>query len=332
LASTHPAPEESAILHELRVHQIELELQNEELRRTQAELEASWSRYFDLYDLAPVGYFTLSKKGMILEANLTAATLLGVARGALVQQPLSRYILPEDQDIYYRHHTHLLASGAPQVCELRLASGDGSPFWARVESTVTQDADGAPMSLSVVSDITVRKQSEERTAIQLRRLSALHRIDTIIAGTVDLHVALDVVVEQLTDNLGMDAARVLLLDPVTLRLDCVAGRGFRTPLALKAGFRLGERLAGHAALEQCTLQALDPAQFQENPGFAALWAGEGFAAGYGVPLICKGTVRGVLEVFHRRPHAIDIEWREFLETLAKQTAFAVDMIRIVQDL
>ena len=69
-------------------------MQNEELRRTQEELEASRARYFDLYDLAPVGYFTLSEQGLILEANLTAARLLGVARGALVKQPLSRFILP----------------------------------------------------------------------------------------------------------------------------------------------------------------------------------------------------------------------------------------------
>src|ERR1041385_2345335 len=81
-------------LHDLRVHQIELEMQNEELRRTQEELEVSRARYFDLYDLAPVGYFTLNEQGFILEANLTAAKLLGVGRAALVKQPLSRFILP----------------------------------------------------------------------------------------------------------------------------------------------------------------------------------------------------------------------------------------------
>jgi PAS domain-containing protein len=106
------SPRSARALHELRVHQIELEMQNEELRRTQEELEASRERYFDLYDLAPVGYFTLSEQGLILEANLTAAKLLGVARSALVKQPLSRFILPEDQDIHYLHRKALLETGA----------------------------------------------------------------------------------------------------------------------------------------------------------------------------------------------------------------------------
>src|SRR3990172_4427764 len=86
-------------LHELRVHQSELEMQNEELRRAQAELDAVRARYFDLYDLAPVGYCTLAETGLILEANLTVANVLGIARGGLVRQPLSRFIRDEDQDL-----------------------------------------------------------------------------------------------------------------------------------------------------------------------------------------------------------------------------------------
>jgi PAS domain S-box-containing protein len=150
------------LIHELRVHQIELEMQNEELRRTQEALEASRARYFDLYDLAPVGYVTLSEQGLIREANLTAVTLLGVARGALVKQPLTRFILPEDQDIYYRHRKRLFERGEPQVCELRMVRVDGSPFWVRVEATVAQDAQrGAPVCRAVVSDITECKRAEE---------------------------------------------------------------------------------------------------------------------------------------------------------------------------
>jgi PAS domain S-box-containing protein len=158
------AEEVRRLLHELRVHQIELEMQNEELRRAQGELEASRARYFDLYDLAPVGYCTLSEKGLILEANLTAAALLGVARSALLKQPLTRFILPEDQDIYYLHRKQLFESGRPQVCELRMVRQDApdSFLWARLEATVAQDDEsGVPVWRAVMSDITERQQAEE---------------------------------------------------------------------------------------------------------------------------------------------------------------------------
>src|SRR5664280_312943 len=92
------------VLHELRVHQIELEMQNDELRHRELELEASREKYFDLYDLAPAGYVLLNEKGIISEANLTAATMLGRKRGDLVGQPLSRFMHKEDHDIYYLCH------------------------------------------------------------------------------------------------------------------------------------------------------------------------------------------------------------------------------------
>src|ERR1035437_414308 len=106
------SPEETwRTFHELSVHQVELEIQNEELRRAQAELDAARARYFDLYDLAPVGYCTLSEQGLILEANLTVANLLGAARGDIVNKHLLRYIFREDQDAYYLHRKQLLESG-----------------------------------------------------------------------------------------------------------------------------------------------------------------------------------------------------------------------------
>jgi PAS domain S-box-containing protein len=153
------------LVHELRVHQIELETQNEELRRTQEVLEASRARYFDLYDLAPVGYFTLSEQGLILEANLTATTMLGMPRGALVKQPLTRSIVPEDEDIYYLHRKRLLETGAPQACELRMARqyARTSQFWAQLESIVVQDEEtGASVCRVTMSDITERVRAGSR--------------------------------------------------------------------------------------------------------------------------------------------------------------------------
>jgi PAS domain S-box-containing protein len=168
------SPEEvQRTLHELRVHQIELELQNEEMRRAQVELDASRERYFDLYDLAPVGYFTVSRGGVILEANLTAATLLRETRGALVNKPLRRFVFPQDQDIHYKRFKHLLETGAPQAWELRLLRKDSAPFWARVEMIKAEDTRGASVCRVVVSDITERKLEEaEKTklAAQNRQL------------------------------------------------------------------------------------------------------------------------------------------------------------------
>jgi PAS domain S-box-containing protein len=157
------SPEESArLLHELRVHQIELEMQNEELRRTQEALEASRARYFELYDLAPVGYFTLSEHGSILEANLTAATLLGSPKSVLSKTPLTRYILPEDQDIYYLHRKRLFETGEPQVFEIRMIRLNGTRFWTRVEAHVAKDAEsGAPICRVTLSDVTEPKRMEQ---------------------------------------------------------------------------------------------------------------------------------------------------------------------------
>jgi PAS domain-containing protein len=108
----HLSPEEMLVtLHELRVHQIELDMQNEELRRTQAALGAERERYVDLYDQAPVGYCTVSDQELIVEANLSIATLLGAARDALIKQPISRFIFKEDQDIYYLFRKQLILGG-----------------------------------------------------------------------------------------------------------------------------------------------------------------------------------------------------------------------------
>jgi PAS domain S-box-containing protein len=157
-------------LHELRVHQIELELQNEELRRSQAELEALQSRYFDLYDLAPVGYCTVGENGLTLSANLTAATLLGMVRSEMVGQPWTKFIHKEDQDIYYRHRKELFnnnSATATASCELRLMKKDGSDFWAHLTCTIAKDAGEAPTCRVVMHDISERKQEEQfRTTVE----------------------------------------------------------------------------------------------------------------------------------------------------------------------
>jgi PAS domain S-box-containing protein len=136
-------------LHELRVHQIELNMQNEELRLKQVELDAAGARYFDFYDLAPVGYVTVSEMKLILEANLTTASMLGVMRSDLLKHPFSRYILKEDQDIYYLHREHLIKTGEPQECELRMVKNGGTAFWTHLATIAVYGPEGDPVYRTV---------------------------------------------------------------------------------------------------------------------------------------------------------------------------------------
>jgi PAS domain S-box-containing protein len=174
-------------VHELQVHQIELEMQNEELGRVQAELERARARYFDLYDLAPVGYFILSTEGLILEANLAGAELLGSTRGTLVGKPISRFILQQDQDIYYLKRKQFLRTGEPYACDLRLARQDGTASWVHLAAVPAQvpSADpgtgggAAQVNRVVLSDISERMQVQaalQRQASLLRRTQQLARL------------------------------------------------------------------------------------------------------------------------------------------------------------
>lgn len=165
------ADDARGLLHDLRVHRIELELQNEELRSSQEQLEVARARYFDLYDLAPVGYLTIGENGIVLEANLTAAGLLEVARSVIVKQPLTRFVFAADQDIYFKHCRQLFASGAPHGCELRLVKASGEWFWVWLEARVAEGNERARVCRTVLTDISERKRGEET----LRTSEARHR-------------------------------------------------------------------------------------------------------------------------------------------------------------
>ena len=180
-------PEE--LVHELRVHQIQLEMQNEELKKTQRALEESRDRYVDLYDFAPVGYFTFTRGGRIAEVNLTGAALLGGERQELLNRGFGHFVAPEDLDRWERHLGSVYKSEEKQSCDLALKREDGATFHARLDSIRMdlptarlpdgqEQADlsakqagvsgGTPVVRTAVSDITERKQAEEK----IRKLNA----------------------------------------------------------------------------------------------------------------------------------------------------------------
>jgi diguanylate cyclase (GGDEF)-like protein/PAS domain S-box-containing protein len=187
-----PAGEEEKTMHELLVHQIELEMQNEELRRLQSSLDAERARYFELFDLAPVGYITLDDHNLILEANLTAANQFGLPREKLTKLPLSRVILPEDQDIFYVTRKKLIADRAAQSCQLRVLKSDGTFFWGRLElAPVAPTGDTGDFCRISITDITekVRVREDLARREQEYRLLAENASDVVfrcnMAGLIE---------------------------------------------------------------------------------------------------------------------------------------------------
>ncbi|GBC60575.1 hypothetical protein DENIS_1532 [Desulfonema ishimotonii] len=185
---TELSPEEKdRLLHELQVHQIELEMQNDELRRIQLELETARNRYSDLYDLAPVGYITVSGEGLISEANLTISAMLGVEKSSVIGKPFSRFIASDSQDVYYFHRRKLFKTGCRQICEIELRKQDGPRFYVRLESILAEDAEGkmSPQARTVVTDISAHKQIEEEKKIlesQIRQANKMEAIGTLAGG------------------------------------------------------------------------------------------------------------------------------------------------------
>ena len=570
------------LLYELQVHQIELEMQNEELRRTQAELEASRVRYVDLWNLAPVGYLTISKDGLILEANRSAAVLLGVTKRGLVQKPLLHFIAKEDHDLLLLHCQKLFATGSPQVCELRMVKKDRATVWVRIAGSAATDNEGARTWQAVLSDITAQKQAqealhdsnlhlqlitenmldmvsrvtmsgirvyvspahqrvlgykpedmigtsvvdyvhpddmervsaavqsalrslhaqrvefrsrhadghyvwletigkalfdnngspiggvlssrdiserkqveqtlfeeqnllrmlmcnlpdaiyfkdsqgrfirmsqghasafglsdpalaigktdfdfftedharqaladeqaimatgeplidveerdthldgrviwvsttkmplrdqdgriigtfgvsrditqrkraEEQITRQLQHMSALHEIDMTITAATDVQLVLNAVLKHAMNQLGVDAATILLMDANTQRLEYAVGRGFHSSALQHTRLQLGDGYAGQAALEGSVIQVSNLIAAPDGLTRSPLLAAEGFVFYCAAPLKSKGHVVGVLEVFHRSPVNADQEWLEFLEAISTQAAIAVDSAQL----
>ncbi len=172
----------------------------------------------------------------------------------------------------------------------------------------------------------------EETQRRLRNIQALRDIDQAITGSLDLGLTLSIVLEQVINQLRVEAADVLLLNPHTQTLEYAAGRGFRGKAIERSRLRLGEGHAGRAALERRTVSVHDLRTESNDFARADLLAGEDFDCYYSAPLIAKGQVKGVLEVFLRSHRTLDDEWLNFLETLASQVAIAVDNVGLFDSL
>ena len=179
---------------------------------------------------------------------------------------------------------------------------------------------------SLLGRVVERERSESRIYQQLERLNALRAIDLSITGSQDLRVSLSVVVEQVRSQLGVDAAGVLTLDPYVRMLEPCVARGFHTRVYHQVRYRPDEGLPGAVASSRSGVTRHD-GQPDEGPPDTRM-STEGFRSYFGAPIIAKGRVCGVLELFHRTPLMVDAGWYEFLEALAGQAAIAIDNVQL----
>jgi PAS domain S-box-containing protein len=169
-----PVKDVQQLVHELQVHQIELEMQNDELRRTQVELEVARDRYVDLYDFSPASHLTLDTRGKIIEANLRTGTLLGINLKKLIGQSLAQFIAPGDEGTFHRHCQDVLKTGTRQTCEVHLREGTGASRWVYFESLAVHEEPGRITHWrTALLDVSDQKRAEQELRESEARLQAM---------------------------------------------------------------------------------------------------------------------------------------------------------------
>jgi PAS domain S-box-containing protein len=221
----------------------------------------------------------------------------------------------------------------PSELTFRIFRKNGELRYIQCRGGLMFDSSGKPIRfIGMAQDITELKLAEIQIRQQLEHLSALRKIDQVIASNFDLRFTLNTLIAEVRTQLQVDAADILLLDPEEQMLEYAAGQGFRTNTVETARVPMGKSHAGRAAQERRLIKIENLKYDPDDPFFSALFTEENFVSYYGVPLIVKGNIKGVLEVFHRLPLHPYPEWLDFLYTLAGQAAIAIDNASLFENL
>lgn len=304
----------------------QVQVRTDELRESEASLAIL------LDTLGDAVFITRMPERHIEYVNRAVTDIFGYQADEVVGKTTEMFYAPGVYAQYGQKAREAIAGHQSQVrAEVELRHKDGHTIWGEMNATIRYHS-GEPATLfTVVRDISERIQTKEQIESQLKRLAGLHSIDVAITSSIDLQMVLDVVLEQSIEQLGMDAACVLLFDQETQTLTFGAGRGFRSRSVENIKLKLGESLAGKVALNREPIHVNNPS---EAPEFTqtSLLGGQAFAEYYAAPLIAKGKVSGVLEVFKKTAFEGDTDWWGFLNTLAHEAAIAVDSARLLEDL
>jgi PAS domain S-box-containing protein len=241
-------------------------------------------------------------------------------------------IHPDDRQDVRQKVERTLAENKPFDIIYRIQTRSGGTKWVREMGHALSNHHSEPLLEGFITDITESKNNEQRLINQMERFLALRRIDMAINASLDLRVTLDILLDQVMLLLHVDAADVLLFNPITQMLEFSNGRGFGDIQRHNIRLRLGDSFAGKAGLEKQSLLIQDFQAERDHLGRPPSIAGEQFASYFAVPLVAKGQVKGVLEVFQRQEIDPNRDWIDFLEALAGQAAIAVENATLFNEL
>ncbi|MEO5887672.1 MAG: PAS domain S-box protein, partial [Anaerolineales bacterium] len=299
---------------------------DEGLRASEERLSQVWEATSDAMGLS-------DPEGIMLAANPAYLELYGYTREQVIGRSFS-VIFPEgSREQAVEQYKKVFASAiiAPGF-ESAIQRSDGAGRFVEANATFLTTNGARTAMLSTIRDITNRKQAEKKIHQQLQHLTALSAIDRVIAGNIDLKFSLSEILTHVTAELMVDAAAILILNSRSQMLEYGAERGFRTRAIRKAPVRLGGSYAGRVVLDRQFIQIQNPEGEPENLFLGTPFEDEAFVFYCGVPLITKGQVKGVLEVFQRAAHEPDAEWLDFLYTLARQAAIAIENATLFESL
>lgn len=263
--------------------------------------------------------------------NRAITRMLGYSEEELSQLTVRDIHPPDDLPHVIEQFEKQVSGELDVATNLPVRRKDGTVFYADISSGHIQ-LDEKCYLLGSFRDVTDRKVAQEKLKLHMDNLTALRNIDNAINGSLDLRITLKVLLMEALKQLNVDAAVVLLLNPYSQTLEYASGQGFHTDRISFARVRMGESCAGRVAKEHRTLFLSDITAAEEGSAPKTLVGSEGFKSYVGVPLIAKGKVKGVLELFHRAPLNPEQDWLNFVEALAGQAAIAIDIAELFESL
>lgn len=310
----------------------------EQVREQNQKLQESSQRFQRLLESVTNYVYTVTIKDGKADKTIHQAGCEKItgfcARDYLANPNLwSEMVITDDRPMVLETTQYILAHTTPLSVEHRIRHKDGSIRWVMNTLVPCRNAEGELVSYDgIISDTTERNMAQENIKRQIDNLAALRNIDVAINGSLDLQVTLKVLLTETLQQLHVDAACILLLAPHSQTLEYACGLGFATERVRFSSVRLGESYAGRIALKQKSWFIGDLRPGREISGPKALIESEGFKAYAGFPLVAKGVIKGVLEVFHRAPVSPGKDWLIFAEMLAGQAAIAADNAELYANL